>query len=182
MKRSAKFSLFRWVKTLFNQIFHSADRPSVADSSLSEIGADFPPWDRRDTMVGSVRSWEQLSYNLSHRCYYVPGRFLTEEHFPIGYIALHERDSQEIPCIVRLGEVVSVSSVPRETIPVSMRSVTDPNELYYFFAVKEWETLPHRIEIRDTPWGKPLFTHRFLLDRCRVSWELFAVSSSYLLV
>lgn len=178
MKRSSNSPLFHRIKTLFNRIFHPSKEPSHADVSLPDVDSASLTWDKTDTMVGTVRSWEQLSYNLSHRCYYVPGRFLAEEHFPIKYIALHEKDSQEIPCIFRVGEVISVVSIPRKAIPVAMRSVTDPNELYYFFTVKEWEDLPHRIEIRDTPWGRPLFTHRFLLDRCRVSWELFAVSSS----
>lgn len=177
MKRSAKLPLFHRIKTLFNRIFHPSKEPSHEDISCPDMGSASLIWDKPDAMVGTVRSWEQLSYNLSHRCYYVPGRFLTEENFPVQYIALHEKDSQQIPCIVRVGEVVSVVSIPRKAIPVAMRSVTDPNELYYFFTVKEWADLPHRIEIQDTPWGRPLFTHRFLLDRYKVSWELFAVSS-----
>ena len=135
-------------------------------------------WDKKDTLVGTVRNWEQLSYNLSHNCYYVPGRFLGAEQFPIRYIALQERDSQEQPAIVRVGEVDTMVSIPRCEIPVSMRPSTDPQELYYYFPVKQWVSLPHRIEIRDTAWGKPLFTYRFLLDRCEVSWELFVLSSS----
>ena len=178
MKRSAKFPLFHRIKTLFNRIFHSSEKLPHEALSFPEIDTNTMAWGKADTMVGTVRTWEQLSYNLSHKCYYVPARLLTAENFPIKYIALQERDSQEIPCITRVGEVISVVSLPRKTIPVAMRSVTDPKEQYSFFTVKDWDALPHRIEIRDTPWGKPLFTHRFLLDRCRESWELFVLSSS----
>lgn len=178
MKRSVKFPLLRWIKTLFNQIFHPVGRQFREDLSFHPQDPGSMLWEKKDTMVGTVRSWEQLTYNLSHKCYYVPGRFLTEEQLPIRYIALYQRDEHEIPCIFQVGEVVQTEVLPRGRIPVSMRAATDPEELYYFFTVKEWEMLPHRIEIRDTPWGKPLFTHHFLLDRCKVSWELFALSDS----
>ena len=178
MKRSVKLPFLLWIKTLFNQIFRPVSRQFKEEPPFHPEESDPMLWDKKDTMVGTVRSWEQLTYNLSHKCYYVPGRFLTAEQLPIRYIALNQRDENEIPSILRVGEVVQMESVPRGTIPVSMRAATDPAEPYYFFTVKEWEMLPHRIDIRDTPRGKPLFTHRFLLDRCKVSWELFALSDS----
>lgn len=171
MKRSTKSSplqsIFSLFKNLFFRIFPKTEHPSRQAC-----------WDKPDTMVGTVRSWEQLSYNLSHNCYYVPAKFLPQETFPIRYIALHEQDREEVPSICRVGEVESSFLLPRGTIPVSMRSATDPREQYYFFTVKEWRTLPHRIEIVDTPRGKPLFTYGFLLNRCNASWELFAIASS----
>lgn len=173
MKGSAKHSPFRLIKNLFNRIFDRRSRPTEVILPKE----DPISWDKADAMVGTVRSWEQLSYNLSHKCYYVPGRFLSEARFPIRYIALHQRDAEEIPCILYIGEVETTETLPRGRIPVSMRRVTDPEESYYFFRVKEWKHLPHRIEIQDTPWGKPLFTHLFLLEHCKVSWELFALTS-----
>ena len=174
MKRSAKHSPFRLIKHLFNRIF---DRLRSHPTEVMPSVADPIPWSKADAMVGTVRSWEQLSYNLSHKCYYVPGRFLSKDRFPIRYIALHQRDAEEIPCILHIGEVETTVSVPRGKIPVSMRRATDPEESYYFFRVKEWKPLPHRIEIQETPWGKPLFTRLFLLEHCKISWELFALTS-----
>lgn len=128
-------------------------------------------------MVGTVRSKEQLAYNLSQKCYYVPGRFLPRDKLPISYIALHEWDDNDIPCILRVGQVLTTEIVERRTIPVTMRTGSDPTEPYYFFTVKNWESLPHRIEILDTPRGKPLFTRRLLLEHFRVSWPLFSMES-----
>ncbi len=134
-------------------------------------------WSVRDAMLGTVRNREQLHYNLSHNCYYVPARFMAEDQMPVTYIALHERDEAEIPCVVRMGRVKTIERVERRNIPVTMRKETDPKELYYYYTVEEWTPLPHRILIRDTARGKPLFTNKFLLEHCRTSCELFVISS-----
>lgn len=183
MRASACFSLlhpiFRFLTNLLKRAFPSLEK--VSPKNRDPRKAD---WARADAMVGTVRNREQLVYNLTHKCYYVPGRFLPEERLPIKYIALHERDEEDIPCIVRLGEVLTTETVERGTIPVSMRPETDPREPYCYFTVKDWNYLPQRIEIRDTARGKPLFTTGFLLNNCCYSWELFAVSSpeDYLLL
>ncbi len=169
MKRSVKTSPSQSILGLFKRLFARLFPKSTK-------GANQTHWDKTDAMVGTVRNHEQLLYNLSRNCYYVPGKFLPQEKLPIRYIALHERDSEDIPCIIRMGEVLTTQTLPRDTIPVTMRSGTDPKEPYYFFTVKEWVSLPHRIEIRDTARGKPLFTTKFLLEHCHTSWELFAVT------
>ncbi len=134
-------------------------------------------WSAQNAMIGTVRNREQLYYNLSHNCYYVPARFMTEDLPPIQHIALHEWDAENIPCIVRIGQVKTVERVERQTIPVTMRKETDPKELYLYYTVEQWLPLPHRILIRDTARGKPLFTSKFLLEHCRTSYELFVISS-----
>lgn len=128
-------------------------------------------------MVGTVRNKEQLSYNLSHKCYYVPGRFISKELLPIRYIALLEQDEEDIPCIQRFGRIQTTEILPRGIIPVTMRSGSDPKEPYYYFTVEEWINLPRKITIQDTARGKPLFTNRFLLEHCRRSYELFVIDS-----
>ena len=134
-------------------------------------------WTAQDAMVGTVRNREQLHYNLSHNCYYVPARFMPEAQPPVQYIALHEWDGEDIPCIFRVARVKAVQQVPRQTIPVTMRKETDPGEIYLYYTVEQWNPLPHRILIRDTARGKPLFTNKFLLEHCRASYELFIISS-----
>lgn len=131
----------------------------------------------KNAMVGTVRNREQLLYNLSHNCYYVPARFIPQNQAPVAYIALHERDEADIPCIIRIGRVKAMERVERRTIPVTMRKETDPKELYCYYTVEEWNALPHRILIRDTARGRPLFTDKFLLEHCHVSYELFVISS-----
>jgi len=134
-------------------------------------------WTAQDAMVGTVRNREQLHYNLSHNCYYVPARFMPEAQPPVKYIALHEWDGEDIPCIFRVARVKTVKQVPRQTIPVTMRKETDPGEIYLYYSVGEWTPLSHKRRIRDTARGKPLFTSKFLLEHCRASYELFVISS-----
>lgn len=174
----------RRFKDLFTRILGRLCPGKKKVLSPTSMPFPFPPkalsagdWSKRDTMVGTVRNKEQLAYNLSLRCYYVPGKFLPKEQLPIKYIVLHEWDEEDIPCILRIGEVLNTDTIPRGSIPVTMRPGSDPAEPYHYFTVKQWSNLPHRIEIRDTPRGKPLFTHSFLLDHCYNSYALFAVET-----
>ena len=135
------------------------------------------PWAVKDVMVGTVRTPEQLQYNLTSCTYYAPARFVSERKLPVTYIALHEQGIGVPPGIKRYARVLTVQQVPRGNIPVSMRPNTDPEELYYFFHVGPWQSLPRPIAIRGTRRGKPRFTTKFLLDRCTHSYQLFAIAS-----
>ena len=61
-------------------------------------------------------------------------------------------------------------------IPVALNR-NNPDELYYYFTVRSWETLDKTIEIKGSNRGKPMFTNKFLLDNCTKSYQLFAISS-----
>lgn len=41
-------------------------------------------------MVGTVRTAEQLQFNIDKQGYYVPAKYITDDLLPIRYIALHE--------------------------------------------------------------------------------------------
>ena len=177
--------IFRKFRDFFARLF--TKKIGEKSKTVVSSGRPLPPvsnglsnadWAHQDTMIGTVRNKEQLDYNLSQKCYYVPGRFLPQKQLPITYIALHQRDENEIPCIVQWGQVLTAEVVERGTIPVTMRTGSDPKEPYFYFTVEEWIPTPHRIEIQDTPRGKPLFTYKFLLDHCRCSYELFALEST----
>ncbi|MBR4308754.1 MAG: hypothetical protein IKT58_04070 [Oscillospiraceae bacterium] len=164
-----------------SSLFHKAPTShTLLQDPLSGLGEELAKLcrDRSDVLVGTVRNEEQLDYNLSQKCYYVPGRFLTQRHFPIHYIALYEWDEEDNACICRVGRVLSTRELARRTIPVSMRPESDPKELYYSFTVEDWVPLPRKIRIKDTVRGRPLFTNHFLLEHCQWSWELFTVSSA----
>lgn len=152
--------------------FARSSLPRGIEERLSEID-----WSTKDVMVGTVRSREQLEFNLSHRGYYVPEKHLSEEQLPIGYIALHEEHLGQEAGIRRVGQVLTVQKIKRGRIPVSMRPGADPNEIYYYFTVRSWELLPHTIAIADSFRGKPQFTNHFLLEHCTKSYQLFSVSS-----
>ena len=131
----------------------------------------------KDVMVGTVRTPEQLKYNLKTCCYYAPARFVSETRLPVKYIALHEQGIGVPPGIKRYARVLTTRILPRGSIPVSMRPNTDPEEPYYFFTVSQWQFLPRPIAIQGTRRGKPRFTTKFLLDHCTHSYQLFAIAS-----
>ena len=96
---------------------------------------------------------------------------------PIRYVALHEQDIGSENGIRLYGEVLTAQRIKRGRIPVPMRKNADPNESYYYFTVRKWETLPQTITIQDSGRGRPQFTNRFLLDNCTKSYQLFAIAS-----
>ena len=145
--------------------------------SAGETGETGGAWPKKDVMVGTVRSAEQLRYNLSTRSYYAPARFVSENQLPVSYIALHEQGIGVPVGIKRYARVCTTEKIPRGKIPVSMRPNTDPEEPYYYFTVEEWQKLPRPIVIQCTTRGKPRFTSKFLLEHCTHSYQLFAVRS-----
>lgn len=134
-------------------------------------------WETRNVMVGSVRTPEQLRFNLENRGYYAPARYIPEYRLPIRYIALHEEGLEEASGIKRYGQVLTVQKLRRGRIPVTMRPGANPREVYFYFTVREWVELPRPIEIRDSCKGKPQFTNVFLLGHCTKSYQLFSISS-----
>lgn len=163
----SKFEFDKYPDSMINVLL-----PEEIEEKLSMV--DWSVW---DVMVGTVRTKEQLEYNIENCCYYVPARFISDEHLP-KYIALHEEDVETESGIKKYGEIISAHKVRRGKIPVSMRNTTNPNEYYYFFTISKWIDLPHKIIIVDTSRGKPEFTNKFLLEHCSKSYQLFEIASS----
>ena len=177
-KESAIQRFFHTFRRLLSRIFRC--RSSVKKATTFPLPEDLLHgcWAQPDTMVGTVRTREQLGYNLAQKCYYVPGQFIPENRLPISYIVLYERDEKGVSCFLRCGRVLDVRTVERGNIPVTMRPNSAPEEPYCLFTVDSWKPLPHRIPVQDTPWGKPLFTHHFLMSHFHVSWPLFTLESA----
>ena len=151
--------------------FERASLPRGIEEKLAKVD-----WSVKDVMVGTVRSEEQLQFNLERKGYYVPEKYITDDMLPVRYIALYEQEIGGEPGIKRYGEVLTARKIKRGKIPVSL-SRNNPDELYYYFTVRSWETLDKTIEIKDSNRGKPMFTNKFLLDNCTKSYQLFAISS-----
>ncbi len=134
-------------------------------------------WAVRDVMVGTVRSTEQLQFCLNTKGYYAPERLLPDSVFPVRHIALLENGVSDLTGIRHHGAVERIYKVQRGRIPVPMRNRGNPDEIYYYFEVDQWELLPAPIAIRDSYKGKPEFTNRFLLEHCSGSYQLFSISS-----
>ena len=152
--------------------FERASLPRGIEERLAKVD-----WSVRDVIVGTVRTKEQLQFNLNGRGYYVPARYISDNQLPIRYIALYEKDLGSDSGIKRFGEVLTTQKIRRKRIPIPMRSNTDPEEFYYYFTVRKWEQLPQVIALQDTAKGRPRFTNKFLLDHCTKSYQLFSISS-----
>lgn len=152
--------------------FERASLPRGIDEKLAKVD-----WSVKDVMVGTVRTPEQLQFSLDKHSYYVPAKYISDDILPIRYIALYEKGLGGESGIKRFGEVLTTQKFKRSRIPVTMRPGTAPEELYYYFTVRKWESLPRIIGLQDTTKGKPQFTNKFLLDHCTKSYQLFAISS-----
>ncbi len=182
MQKSGKHSPFRSLFLQFKKLFRKLldkthlHSPQVLPLPMTE-DPDRASWDKRDVMIGTVRSEEQLQYNLKEHCYYVPGKFLPRERLPLSYIALFDWDEEGQPAIRLWSRVLTHKELPRGEIPVAMRPYTEATERYDYFTVEPWRKLPHRLSIGDIQRGKPLFTRSFLLEHCQNAWELFLPDS-----
>jgi len=152
--------------------FERASLPRGIEERLAKID-----WSVKDVMVGTVRTQEQLKFNLERKGYYVPAKHITKDKMPIRYIALYEQNIGNDNGIRVYGEVINTKKIKRGQIPVTMRKGQDPNEIYFYFTIKEWMKLPQPIMIQDSFRGKPQFTNKFLLEHCTKSYQLFAISS-----
>lgn len=152
--------------------FERASLPRGIEERLAKVD-----WSVKDVMVGTVRTDEQLKFNMEKKGYYVPAKFISNDMLHIRYIALHEQDIGSENGIRKYGEVLTAQKIRRGRIPVPMRKNADPNEQYYYFTVRKWETLPQTILIQDTWKGAPQFTNKFLLDNCTKSYQLFSIAS-----
>lgn len=150
--------------------FERASLPRGIEERLARFD-----WSVKDVMVGTVRTKEQLQFNLDKKWYYVPARFITDDVLPIRYIALHEEGIGTDSGIKVYGEVLESRKMKRSTIPTPTKS--DPNEIYYCFRVREWIKLEETIIIKDSSRGKPRFTNKLLLDTCTESYQLFEIES-----
>ena len=150
--------------------FERASLPRGIEERLARFD-----WSVKDVMVGTVRTKEQLQFNLEKKWYYVPARFITDDVLPIRYIALHEEGIGTESGIKVYGEVLETRRMKRSAIPTPTKS--DPNEMYYCFRVREWVELDATITIKDSAKGKPRFTNKLLLDTCTESYQLFEIES-----
>ena len=170
---------WRWLKELFLRLFGRKRfvELSVFGEALEEDLAKVD-WARRDVLVGSLGTAQQLADNLEGNYYYVPACHIDSLDLPIQYVAIYQSRTLfgENAGIRYYGEVLATEQVQRSQIrfPVIRDNA---EELYYRFRVKRWEVLPEPIDIRDAWVREPRFTCFFLLNRAVYSYELFGICS-----
>lgn len=155
-----------------------------AAPSIGATPADCPDellasvdFSRRDVLIGTVRSQQQLDYSLASLSYYAPVRTIAPENLPISRIAIYEEGLSRPAVIARHGSVTDIRVVKRKDISVPL-SRPNGEEAYYLFSVSAWETLPCPIGIEGTSRGRPAFTTEFLLTHARRSYQLVSIRNA----
>ena len=174
--------IWLWLKSFLFRLLHrkrpmeAVELPALSEDLEAELAA--VDWSRRDVLVGSLGSPEQLADNLLWNYYYVPACHLDDDDLPVRYVAVYQSWNLfgEDSGIRYYAEVVQTEKLPRCKIHFPV--VRDNGEeLYYCFRVKQWDMLPEPIAIRDAWVSEPRFTNAFLLKRSRYSFELFGIRS-----
>ncbi len=151
---------------------------SDTDTSLQNPTANgHSCFGKKDVLVGSLGTQQQLYDNLSKNYYYAPMRNVDRNNLP-RYIALYQ-SSNLFPDDLGIryyGEVTKTRKVKRKSIRLPVRH-SNYNELYYEFRIKEWQTLPHTICVKDEGVYEPKYTNMFLLKNCIDSYQLFNIHS-----
>lgn len=153
--------------------FERASLPRGIKERLAKVD-----WTVRDVMVGSLGSVAQFDDNIRRKYYYVPTKYINDNHLPIHYVALYQSRNRfkEYAGIRYYGEVTYMKKVKRKDIDFPM-SRNNGDEWYYAFRIKEWKTLPTPIAVKDEWVNEPKFTSLFLLEHSQQSFELFNIHS-----
>ncbi len=165
--------MFKFIKNFFKNLKlnkHKAISKEV-ESNLENVD-----WSYKDVLVGTVRTDEQLRYNIGGLCYYAPAKYISNSQFPIRYVALYEGDLKNTNGIRYYGKITDILKVRRNEIPVS-RNKNNGDELYYFFKVERWDMLKNPITVKATVGGAPAFTNMFLLQNSTFTYQLFCINS-----
>jgi len=151
--------------------FERASLPRGIEEKLAKVD-----WNRKDVLVGSVRSEEQLKICLENNFYYAPASYVHRSDMPINKIAIYQSVHKFNPGIHYYAEIITTEQVKRKTIPVPYKSANGEMD-YYLFRVNGWKTLNPSIEASTDTVQKPRFTNSFLLMNCQNVYELFHVNS-----
>lgn len=151
--------------------FERATLPAGTEEKLAKTD-----WNVRDVLIGSVRSESQYDFCIQNRFYYVPADQISDEKFPIRYVAMYLSKKASRPGIHCYGTVIRTEKVRREEIPFPSSS---PNQdrMYYRLTVNKWTRLKETIVYRDDRVYQPRFTNLFLLENSRETYELFNIHS-----
>ena len=144
---------------------------SLSDDLEAELaGVD---WNRRDVLVGTLRSPAQLESCIHGRFYYIPAPLITEEDLPIRYVALFQtpRIFPNRAGIFCFGEVQRSALVRRGSIREVPQTHGSPNDLYYRYQIRQWDFLPDPILPKEAGFVRA-FTNLFLLENAQFVPEL----------
>lgn len=149
--------------------FERTTLPRGIESRLAKVD-----WNKRDVLVGSVKSPDQLTDFLDNREFFVESSFIKEDAFPIRYVALYQGKSTfgANAKVEYYGEVKTVERINGTDIDIAL-----DDKQYYLFTVIEWKKLPRPIEPREIG-TRIMFTNLFLLQHSSQVPELYLNSEA----
>lgn len=148
--------------------FERATLPAGIESRLAKV-----EWNRRDVLIGTLRSNAQLKVCLENRFYYIPATLVEESDMPIHYVALFQtpRIFSNNSGIHYYGEVLRSALVKRKNIREVPQNHGSPDDLYYRYQIREWIPLSKPILPKESGFVRE-FTNMFLLENAEVVPEL----------
>ena len=152
-----------------NAAFERASLPVGIEEKLARVD-----WTKRDVLVGTLRNKEQLGKCLNNNFYYVPASRISEDRFPIRYVAIYQSITlfNNEAGIRYYGEVKSSYKVKRYEIKESPK---DSDEIYYRFDVTDWKQLDIPIKAKEIA-RTHFYTNLFLLQNSAEVPDLFIKS------
>ena len=149
--------------------FERAILPKGIEKKLAKVD-----WNRRDVMIGTLRSREQLNICIEHMFYHTPAINIPDSNMPLRYVALYQSRAifQDEAQIAYYGEVKRVQKVKRKEIKEIPYEAYRADEEYYRIEIRQWRKLAFPIRIgRGIQYAA--FTNEFLLKHVQRAPELF---------
>mgnify|MGYP002764984941 FL=1 len=148
--------------------FERATLPTGIEDRLVKVD-----WTNRDVLIGTLRSNAQLQVCLEKNFYYIPANLVKDENLPIHYVALFQtpRIFSDKAGIHYYGEVLRTALVRRKNIHEVPQTHGNPDDLYYWFQIKEWILMERPILPKESGFVYE-FTNMFLMENVEYVPEL----------
>lgn len=149
--------------------FERTTLPRGIESRLAKVD-----WGKRDVLVGSVKSSDQLIAFLDNREFFVESSFIKDDAFPIRYVALYQGKAAfgAYAKVEYYGEVKTVERVKGTDIDINL-----DDRQYYLFTIVKWDKLSRPIEPREVG-SRIMLTNLFLLQHSSQVPELYLNSET----
>lgn len=146
--------------------FERATLPQGIEECLAKVD-----WNRREVMIGFVRSDEQMLRCLEGNYYYTYKQNVSTENLPIYYVAVYCKGTG----IEYYGKVLTTQECIREQIPGKSKMKKEP---CYLFTVKKWVRLEKPIRPQLYGPNPVAYTNYFLLTHSETYPELHLKNES----
>lgn len=135
-------------------------------------------WNRRDVLVGSLKSKEQWEDCYCNNYYYVPVKNIPVDSKQPNYIAIYHSKNLygKNAGIKYYGEILKSEIVSRKEVN-DLPSHASPEEKYVKYSIQKWNELDRIIEFESEWVYRPRYTNLFLLQNCKKTFELFNIKS-----